>query len=64
MERFIIILLIIGCIALSITAIINTFRLNQLRNKARRKFYHTPKLSDLHEKEFSDYIDDLTSGLH
>mgnify|MGYP004461807935 FL=1 len=31
MEKIIILLLIIGCIALSIMAIINTFRLHQLK---------------------------------
>ena len=64
MEKIIILLLIIGCIALSIMAIINTLRLHQLREKNKRKFYRTPKLSDLKGKEFSDYIDDLTSELH
>ena len=64
MIRIIILLLIIGCIALSIMAIINTLRLHQLREKNKRKFYRTPKLSDLHGKEFSDYIDDLTRELH
>lgn len=57
-------LLIIGCIVLSIIAITNTLTLHKLKNKTKRKFYHTPKLSDLHGKEFSDYIDYLTSGLH
>lgn len=64
MEKFIIIILIIGCIALSIMAIINTLRLHQLKNTTKRKFYRTPKLSELHGKEFSNYIDELTSGLH
>ncbi len=64
MEKILIILLSISCISLSIIAIINTFRLRQLENNSKRKFYHTPKLSDLHGKEFSDYIDYLTSGLH
>lgn len=64
MEKFIIIILIIGCIALSIMAIINTLRWHQLKNTTKRKFYRTPKLSELHGKEFSNYIDELTSGLH
>lgn len=64
MEKFLIILLIIGDIALSIIAITNTFRLYQLKHKTKRKFYQTPKLSELHGKEFSDYIDYLTNGLH
>ena len=60
MERIIIILLIIGCVGLSILAIINTLKLHHLKNKLSR----TPKLSELHGKEFSDYIDDLTKDLH
>ena len=36
MEKIIILLLIIGCIALSIMVIINTFRLHQLKEKSKR----------------------------
>lgn len=62
MEKIIIILLIIGCVGLSILAIINTLKLHHLKNK--NKLSRTPKLSELHGKEFSDYIDDLTKDLH
>lgn len=52
-----------GCIALSILAIINTIRLKKLQKKSKTKFYRTPKLSELHGKDFSDYIDYLTRDL-
>lgn len=52
-----------GCIALGILAIVNTIRLNKLKKKAKKKLYHTPKLSELHGKDFSDYIDYLTRDL-
>lgn len=63
MKR-IVILLIIICISLLILATINTFRLHQLRNSFKKKYNHTPKLSELHGKDFSDYIDNLKSGLY
>lgn len=62
--RFIIILLLLCCAVLSILAIINTIRLKKLQSKSKKIFYHTPKLSSLHGKAFSDYIDYLTEDLH
>lgn len=62
--KILIILLMFGCAALSILAIINTVRLKKLQQKSKKIFYHTPKLSSLHGKAFSDYIDYLTEGLH
>ena len=59
-----IILLIIDCIILSIIAIINTFKLCRLRRNFKKKYYYTPKLSELHGKDFTDYIDNLKSGLY
>ena len=64
MGKILIIVLGSVCIVLSIIAIVNTLKLQQLKEKTKRKFYHTPKLSSLHGKEFSDYINYLTSGLH
>lgn len=61
MSKFLVILLMLCCLVLGILAIVNTIRLKSKRKKA---IYHTPKLSDLHGKEFSNYIDDLTSELH
>ena len=61
--KILIILLIFGCATLSILAIINTVRLKKLQQKSKKIFYHTPKLSSLHGKAFSDYIDYLTEGL-
>ena len=61
--KILIILLMFGCIALSILAIINTIRLKKLQKKSKTKFYRTPKLSELHEKDFSNYIDYLTRDL-
>ena len=61
--KILIILLMFGCIALGILAIVNTIRLNKLKKKAKKKLYHTPKLSELHGKDFSDYIDYLTRDL-
>lgn len=62
--KFFVMFLIVCCAALSIIAIANTIRLNKLKQKNKRRIYHTPKLSSLHGKEFSSYIDYLTSGLH
>lgn len=62
MKGLIIFLMII-CVILGFLAIINTFRLNKLKQKCKRKSYHTPKLSSLHGKDFSDYIDYLTRDL-
>lgn len=61
--KFMIILLLLCCAVLSILAIINTIRLKKLQQKSKKIFYHTPKLSSLHGKAFSDYIDYLTEGL-
>ena len=59
-----IIILIFVCIVLSISVIVNIIRLHKLKTKAKKKYYHTtPKLSDLHGKDFADYIDNLTENL-
>ena len=57
--KILIILLMFGCIALSILAIINTIRLKKLQKKSKTKFYRT----ELHGKDFSNYIDYLTRDL-
>lgn len=61
--RNLMLFLIFCCVALFILAIINRIRFKKLKNKARKRFYRTPKLSDLHGKDFANYIDDLTEGL-
>lgn len=61
--KILLILLLFGCASLVIFAIVNTIRLNRLKKKSKKKVYHTPKLSELHGKEFSDYIDYLTRDL-
>lgn len=61
--KILLILLMFGCESLGILAIINTMRLNKLKRKSKKKLYRTPKLSELHGKEFSDYIDYLTRDL-
>lgn len=55
--------LIICCAILSVLAIINTIRFKRSKIKTRKKVYHTPRLSDLHGKDFTNYIDYLTEGL-
>ncbi|MBO6233624.1 MAG: hypothetical protein J6N78_06210 [Clostridia bacterium] len=63
MIKFLLILML-GCVIfLSILAIINSLRLYLSRRKSKKIFYHTPKLSELTSKEFSDYIDYLTRDL-
>lgn len=63
MIKFLLIILMFGCAALIILAIVNTIRLNKLKRKSKRRTYHTPKLSSLHGKAFSDYMDYLTRDL-
>ncbi len=57
MKFFILFLLVIS-IALTILAILNTIRLKKLE-----KAKHTPRLSELHGKEFGKYMDYLTKDL-
>ena len=38
----------------------NTIRLKKLRRTAKKKQHYTPKLSELHGKNFTNYIDNLT----
>ena len=61
--KILLIILLFGCATLSVLAIINTMRLNLLKKKHKKMTYHTPRLSSLHGKEFSDYIDYLTRDL-
>lgn len=63
MDKILVILLMFGCTVLSILAIINKIRLRQIKKNNKKLIYHTPKLSDLHGKDFSNYIDDLTKNL-
>lgn len=63
MIKFLLMILMFGCAALVILAIANTIRLNKLKRKSKRIIYHTPKLSSLHGKAFSDYMDYLTRDL-
>lgn len=54
----------LGCvIILSIVAIVNLIKLYLSKKKANKIIFHTPRLSDLKGKEFSDYIDYLTRDL-
>ncbi len=62
--KVLLIILLFGCAALGLLAIVNTIRLNKLQRKSKRKIYHTPRLSDLHGKDFTAYIDYLTQDLH
>lgn len=62
--KFLILFLIICCAILNILAIVNTIRLNKLKQKNKKRVYHTPKLSSLHGKDFAAYIDYLTQDLH
>ena len=61
--RLLLILLLFGCITLIILKIVNTICFNKLRRNFKKKTYRTPKLSELHGKAFSDYIDYLTRDL-
>ncbi len=63
MIKFLLILMLGCAIILSIVAIVNSFKLYLSKRKAKKLFYHTPRLSELKGKEFSDYIDYLTGGL-
>lgn len=63
MIKFLLILML-GCvIILSIVAIVNLIKLYLSKKKANKIIFHTPRLSDLKGKEFSDYIDYLTRDL-
>lgn len=62
--KVLLIILLFGFASLGILAIINTIHLNILKRKPKRKKYHTPRLSDLHGKDFAAYIDYLTQDLH
>lgn len=62
--KFLILFLITCCAILIIFAIVNTIRLNKLKQKTKKRIYHTPKLSSLHGKDFAAYIDYLTQDLH
>ncbi len=61
---FFIIFLIICCTILGIVAIINTIRLNTLKQKAKKRIYYTPKLSSLHRKDFATYMEYLVRDLY
>lgn len=63
MIKVLLILLLFGCVGLFSLAIINTVRLNLLKRKCKGKIYHTPKLSELHGKNFANYMDYLTRDL-
>lgn len=58
--KTIIILIILFYTILGIISIMNTIRLKKLRRKAKKKQHYTPKLSELHGKNFTNYIDNLT----
>ena len=59
MIRFLIELSMFGSSVFTIIHIIKTIKLkNQKKNRK------TPKLSELKEKDFGGYIDDLTKELH
>lgn len=55
----ILLILLFGCVFFSVFAIVYAIHLKRLKNKV----YHTPRLSELHGKAFSDYMDYLTRDL-
>lgn len=59
--KFFILFLIIICFALIILAILNTIHYKKMKKQEKAK--HTPRLSDLHGKEFGKYMDYLTKDL-
>ncbi len=59
--NFFILFLTIICLALFILAIFNTIRYKKMKKLEKGK--HTPRLSDLHGKEFGKYMDYLTKDL-
>lgn len=59
MIKFLIALIVLGCIVLCIKIISN----KKIKNKSKKKYYKTPKLSSLKGKDFKKYIDDLTKDL-
>ena len=61
--KFLIILLIIIDTILAILAIVNMIRLKKIKQKTKEKISHTPKLSNLHGKDFSNYIYNITKDL-
>ena len=61
MIRFLIELVMFGCTIFTIVHIIKKFKAKKLKKQTR--YEKTPKLSDLHGKKFSDYIDYLKNGL-
>ncbi len=54
--------LLFSCVILIIIAILSTLKLNKLKKKYRKNCYSTPKLSNLHGKEFANYMDYLTEA--
>jgi len=58
MFRILIELIMFGCTIFTIVHIVKKFKA-----KKQKKYEVTPKLSDLHGKKFSDYIDYLKEGL-
>lgn len=59
MIRNLIELIMFGCTIFTIIQVIQ--KIKELKKKKDNK---TPKLSDLHGKDFTKYIDDLTKDLH
>lgn len=59
MFRIIIELIMFGCTIFTIIHFIQKFKANK-----KKKYNKTPKLSELHGKDFTKYIDDLTKDLH
>lgn len=61
--KILVVLLMFGCTFLGILGIVNTIRLKKIKKKTQKRFYQTPKLSELHGKAFAEYMDYLTRDL-
>lgn len=59
MIRFLIELIMFGCTIFTIIQVIP-----KIKEHKKKKDNKTPKLSELHGKDFTKYIDDLTKDLH
>ncbi len=63
MKYLVLVVMICGGIFI-VQKIIHRIQLKILKKRNKREKYYTPKLSSLHGKDFTNYIDDLKKGLH
>lgn len=59
MIKFLIALIVLGCIAFCIRFILH----KKMKVKEKKKYYKTPKLSNLKGEDFKKYIDNITKDL-